>query len=283
MNPIKIGNLISKKRKEKSMTQKELAEKLGLTDRAISKWERGLGCPDISYLEDLSKVLGISVVELLRGEEKYETSSDDVIESIRLSSDITKYNIKNSISIVTTTVIVIIIILLSVFNLTNLYYLNKKNKKDYEFKNNNLNSYYEIIKNNQGIYSESDYNLILNYINNKTKLNFNDINDKYIVKSYYKFFNEYSKLRISDRISGNDIYNILIKYNPSVSNNLINYNSIILYTNEVILNYYDFLRCTYSYYDKCSDKSFIDIITNYEFNNEEMLLQDIIEVGELNA
>lgn len=283
MNPIKIGNLISKKRKEKSMTQKELAEKLGLTDRAISKWERGLGCPDISYLEDLSKVLGISVVELLRGEEKYETSSDDVIESIRLSSDITKYNIKNSISIVTTTVIVIIIILLSVFNLTNLYYLNKKNKKDYEFKNNNLNSYYEIIKNNQGIYSESDYNLILNYINNKTKLNFNDINDKYIVKSYYKFFNEYSKLRISDRISGNDIYNMLIKYNPSVSNNLINYNSIILYTNEVILNYYDFLRCTYSYYDKCSDKSFIDIITNYEFNNEEMLLQDIIEVGELNA
>ena len=70
MNTEKIGKFISIKRKEKNYTQKELALKLGVTDRAVSKWERGLGCPDISLLEDLSKILDISIVELLNGEQK---------------------------------------------------------------------------------------------------------------------------------------------------------------------------------------------------------------------
>ncbi len=45
----KIGNFIKELRKEKNLTQKELADKLFITDRAVSKWERGLSCPDISY------------------------------------------------------------------------------------------------------------------------------------------------------------------------------------------------------------------------------------------
>ncbi len=53
----KTGNLIAGLRKEKNMTQKELADKLGITDRAVSKLERGLGCPDISLLDDLSRIL----------------------------------------------------------------------------------------------------------------------------------------------------------------------------------------------------------------------------------
>lgn len=65
----KIGKFISDKRKECNLTQLELGDKLGLTDRAISRWERGKGCPDISLLEPLSKVLNVSVVELLHGEE----------------------------------------------------------------------------------------------------------------------------------------------------------------------------------------------------------------------
>ena len=50
MNPEKIGSLIFQLRKEKNLTQKQLGEKLGLSDKTISKWERGLGCPDISLL-----------------------------------------------------------------------------------------------------------------------------------------------------------------------------------------------------------------------------------------
>ena len=76
----KIGLFIANKRKEQNMTQKDLAEKLGLTDRAVSRWERGLGCPDISILEDLSHFLNISVLELLHGEEV--TDANQVVVEI---------------------------------------------------------------------------------------------------------------------------------------------------------------------------------------------------------
>ena len=67
MNYDKIGSFIQQKRKDKNLTQKQLAEKIGVTDRAISKWERGQGCPDVSILEVLSKELGCSILELLKG------------------------------------------------------------------------------------------------------------------------------------------------------------------------------------------------------------------------
>ena len=50
MNQIKIGKFIAELRKEKKLTQKDLADKLGVTDKAISKWENGRGMPDVSYL-----------------------------------------------------------------------------------------------------------------------------------------------------------------------------------------------------------------------------------------
>ena len=55
MDNVKFGQFIAKLRKEKNMTQKELAEKLHLTDKAISKWERGLSFPDIATLKPLSE------------------------------------------------------------------------------------------------------------------------------------------------------------------------------------------------------------------------------------
>lgn len=65
----KIGKFIAERRKKINMTQKDLAEQLGLTDRAISRWERGIGCPDISIIENLSEILQVSVLEILHGEE----------------------------------------------------------------------------------------------------------------------------------------------------------------------------------------------------------------------
>ena len=64
----KIGKFIYELRKEKKLTQKDLAESLSVTIQAISKWERGLGCPDVSLLRPLSEELGISISELLNGE-----------------------------------------------------------------------------------------------------------------------------------------------------------------------------------------------------------------------
>ena len=68
MNQIKTGMFIAECRKNKNMTQIQLAEKLGLTDRAISKWECGKSLPDASIMLDLCKELDISVNELLTGE-----------------------------------------------------------------------------------------------------------------------------------------------------------------------------------------------------------------------
>ena len=65
----KIGRFISNHRKKKNMTQMELAERLNITDRAVSKWERGKSMPDSSVMLSLCEVLGFSVNELLSGEE----------------------------------------------------------------------------------------------------------------------------------------------------------------------------------------------------------------------
>ncbi len=70
MDNIKFGKFIQELRKEKNMTQKELAQKLNLTDKAISKWERGIGFPDIAMLKPLSEIFNISIIELLNGEKE---------------------------------------------------------------------------------------------------------------------------------------------------------------------------------------------------------------------
>lgn len=60
-----MGDLITERRKELGLTQKELADKLNITDKAVSKWERNLACPDISTVPKLAEILGVSVEELL--------------------------------------------------------------------------------------------------------------------------------------------------------------------------------------------------------------------------
>lgn len=69
MNQEKIGKFILKLRREKNMTQQELADRIGVTDRAISKWENGRGLPDLSLMIPLCKELGITINELISGEQ----------------------------------------------------------------------------------------------------------------------------------------------------------------------------------------------------------------------
>lgn len=68
MDAEKFGAFIAGARKEKNMTQKALAERLHVTDKAVSRWERGLGYPDIHTLEPLAAALGVGLLELLHGE-----------------------------------------------------------------------------------------------------------------------------------------------------------------------------------------------------------------------
>ena len=68
MDQVKIGQLIRTLRTQRGLTQKALAEDIGVGDKAVSKWERGLGCPDVSLLPEISRVLGIGLEALLSGQ-----------------------------------------------------------------------------------------------------------------------------------------------------------------------------------------------------------------------
>lgn len=86
MEQQRIGRFLQTLRKEKNMTQKELAEKLGVTDRAISKWENGRGMPDVSLMKPLCDLLGITVNELLSGERIREEEFQEKSEFTFLST-----------------------------------------------------------------------------------------------------------------------------------------------------------------------------------------------------
>ena len=82
MNYEKTGKLIQEMRKEKELTQMSLAEKLGVTDRAVSKWERGKSFPDVSVLRPLAEALGMSVSELLDGERRSPDKVKELPEGV---------------------------------------------------------------------------------------------------------------------------------------------------------------------------------------------------------
>ena len=68
MDCVKIGKLIAKLRKEKKLTQKNVADALGIQNKTVSKWECGLGCPDLSLWPELSAILGVDMVQMMEGE-----------------------------------------------------------------------------------------------------------------------------------------------------------------------------------------------------------------------
>lgn len=81
MNQEEIGKFISSCRKDKGLTQMQLAEMLNITNRAVSKWETGKSCPDVSIMLELCDILGITVNELLSGErivmEDYQKKAEE--------------------------------------------------------------------------------------------------------------------------------------------------------------------------------------------------------------
>ena len=91
MNQIEIGKFIAKCRKEKKITQAQLAEKLNITDRAVSKWETGKSMPDSSIMLELYQLLGITVNELLSGEkvnmDSLERKADENLIALKKKVD----------------------------------------------------------------------------------------------------------------------------------------------------------------------------------------------------
>ena len=108
MNQEKIGKFIQEKRKEKNLTQSDIAEKLGVSNRAVSKWENGINMPDLSLFKPLCEILDISINELMSAEDIDEERYRDELEEnmVKLAninkkkSDITGYLILNLIGII---------------------------------------------------------------------------------------------------------------------------------------------------------------------------------------
>ena len=148
MDQVKIGKFIAKCRKEKKLTQQELSEKLGVTDKAISKWENGRGMPDISLLQQLIEILDISLNELLAGE-KIRKKSTKIYDENLMKSLTEKNNLSKKMKRITITFSIIIIILFISITIISIKQDNNKNLK---------NNYQNIIR----IYSNISSNIITN-------------------------------------------------------------------------------------------------------------------------
>ena len=95
MNQLTTGKFISKKRKEKNLTQEQLAEKLGVSNKTISKWETGKCMPDYGIVKELCEELGITIAELMDGEESEEKSvraydDEQIMDLLRRTQELEK-------------------------------------------------------------------------------------------------------------------------------------------------------------------------------------------------
>ena len=176
----KVGDFIRKKRKDKNLTQKELAKDLGVSDKAISKWERGICCPDISLLKELSSILGVSVNELLSGEEieelEKEKTDDVLVDSVNKYTSIEKIK-RLKLWILTVAVVVTNIIFIFIMYLM----YNQINGKDAMTINSIQNRY---LTDNFLTWTENkDYQKIAdmgNYIFNENECNLGEEDYDYI-------------------------------------------------------------------------------------------------------
>lgn len=130
MNLPKIGKFIAECRKNKKLTQSELAEKLYITDRAVSKWERGLSLPDASIMLELCNILGININELLNGEKinmkDYKEKNEELLFELTKQDELKNKKLMASMwtILITNFLFYIIILQLAVNTLEEGFWLN---------------------------------------------------------------------------------------------------------------------------------------------------------------
>ena len=126
MDQIKIGNFIAECRKKVNLTQMQLSEKLGITDRAVSKWERGLSMPDSSIMLELCEILEISVNDLLCGEvvtmDNYNKElQKNLIEVIKQKEEAHKrlLRLEVFVGVVSTVILFVLVFVAALVNMEN--------------------------------------------------------------------------------------------------------------------------------------------------------------------
>lgn len=293
MDQEKIGLFIKQLRNEMKMTQADLAKKINVTDRAVSKWERGKGLPDISLLEDLSKIFDVSILEILKGEklEKELIKESNILDMLKYAKEDKKNFISKIVNIVCLMIILLTGLSLSIKNIKSIYYQNKVYQTDYNY---NLPDTYkaithdiELIRNNHGKYSDQDYEYILEMLDKFEKgMNYNldkEIFDKngFKVKELANYAN---KQKVSfNSVELDDLIVMLLKYDNNIFKNFKNIDDIFLrqydYTNLINIDtdvyYYDFAKRD-SYENNVLDL-YLSLSSKYEIIY--LTLTNIIEVG----
>jgi len=201
MDSQKIGKFILEMRQTKGMTQKELANKLMVTDKAISKWETGRGLPDMSLLKPLSEELCVTLNELLCGEkiskeDLSEKSEEVVMDTINYSS---KKIEKNRRAFLITIIILIILMLIVISSLITLRISDIQAKTDladfiYEYNQGYHNAQFEYYfgEKVEGTYVKDLFKMLIriydpqNVNNQNILINFEDIKGKGDMESLIK-------------------------------------------------------------------------------------------------
>lgn len=306
MNYNKIGNFIAEKRKEKGLTQKELAEKIGVTDKAVSKWERGLGCPDVSILEVLASTLDVSILEILKGRTieneiiKVTEANDYVKESLNYSKVQTKEKLKIILSKLICFFIILIGTILIILNIFHYFYLNYQydnifNSTIFQSDIEKIEKNIKIIKNHQGIYNDEDYDIILSSLNDS----FFRMKNSFLSKSNQIKKMTLNDLYVMDKKFGPDfaiinslkVYKILEKYNKNIKNYETLYEktfTAMIYLNAFHSEVYDSYKYQLVFpssdpYLAPTEEQFTKrtAIYNYQISSFLYLTQNIIEIGEI--
>lgn len=319
MNHTKVGIFIREIRKEKGFTQKELAEQLGITDKAVSKWERGINCPDISLLEELANLLDITVLELIKGKrltKETNINNKDIIDTMKYSRKNTIQEIKRTYKFCACFIVSIILLLILITNLKSIlfeYSIIDMTKQDYwtltilsntnssiptshdNFKEElhnlieNTNQKIEQILTNQGIYTDEEYNVIKQNITLMKQYLENGKNDNYLEQTSYSFL-ELLQFYLDHQdiytgyINHKEIYKILLKYDNTLGEQLTNYVFSNQSLTEEYLFIYNYLEQPYTFQNRLPYKNYTPNplwLMEQMYENYNNLLTTIIKVGEI--
>jgi len=241
MNYKKIGEYIANKRKEKNLTQQELADKMHVSVKAISKWECGKGIPEISNLQILAKNLDVSIIDILNG--KDSKKEDVVVEYVK------KENKKKNTKIWFLTCLILLLVILFAFGL---YFVNNYNKI-YAYRLSGESEHFSF---DSGFVLASNYNNIIStgnlrfkdreyekkfYItsidficNDKRIMGSNALIDKTFLNIEKSGYNDLLKDRIDE--DSKLVININYIYDNQVVNEKVELNKELVFKNNKILN-----------------------------------------------